>query len=660
MNKWFVVSVAALSLAGAAGMEVEFGEKNEVLGISAGESKFATGGGALWSATFASATNISVQTTVWADGAAEFSKTGEGLVWKDVALGGERGVLDAHMAIERRPDGSEAWRLEFDNRSKDWLLLSTDFPRLGRVFRNGQGDAMLPGGDHGARLEKRRVARKKAKTSRYLGYAPMVSAFFIGEDGLYIAAEDPDARIKSFVIEGEQNIFFRTPVELGAEGPRYNVVIAPLKGDWWAAARRYRGFALRQKWAAKGPIKDIPAYPRRICEIPLWINIHGKPGAASNVLERAKSVFPEFSTGLHWHLWQHSPHDVHYPEYFPEQPGSRECIAFCESIGQEPMPYTNARLWDATTSGYLMAEPYAVMRTDGKRQVEKYAPWTPHLAVMCPYCPEWHRVVGAFAGRILDELGAKSIFLDQIGAAEGVPCYDPRHGHPLGGGGWWYDGYEKALEPIRRKYNAKGAFITTEGGGEAYIGMVDGFLQVAERTPDDVPFHNAVYSGYTTYFCSPENTDDAPAAFRALQTRELLWGNTLGWFLEDILDKPDKCAILRELCMFRQANLDALAYGTLLDELRFCGEAGSATYEWLGRRPHFRLFDKTYKLPPSKFATMTDVIGNWWRTDDGKIVLLVANLTGEKREIVFSVYGCDRKARLELGPYELRRVIGER
>ena len=42
-------------------------------------------------------------------------------------------------------------------------------------------------------------------------------------------------------------------------------------------------------------------------------------------------------------------------------------------------------------------------------------------------------------------------------------------------------------------------------------------------------------------------------------------------FLQDVLDRPDKCAILRQLCAFRQANLDALAYGNLLDELRFAG-----------------------------------------------------------------------------------------
>ena len=659
------IAIAALMAAHAAkcgetpGLEVSFGKSNEVVGVKVGAAEFATGGGDLWTAEFACRDDFTNRVKVAAGCAASFTREKSGdadvLVWNDVPLGGERGILDARVRIEKRPDGSQAWRLEFDNRSAKWLLFSTEFPRLARVTRNGEGDALLPWKDHGARLFRKLVAAPKPHAVGYLGYAPMVSAFFIGEDGLYIAAEDPDARIKGFALTGNQDVCFRTPVELGAEGPRYDVVLAPLKGDWWAAASRYREFALRQKWCAKGPIKDIPDYPRRMCEIPLWINIHGHPDVASNVLARAREVFPGFATGLHWHLWQHSGHDVNYPEYFPEQPMTRECIEFCESIGQEPMPYTNGRLWSAATSGYLMAEPYAVLRADASRYVEKYAPWTPPLAVMCPSCPEWRRVVASFTGRILDDLGAKSLFLDQVGAAPGCACYDASHGHPLGGGAWWYDGYEKALAPIRRAYNAKGAFLTTEGSGEAYIGMVDGYLQVVARTPEDVPFHNAVYSGYTTYFCSPENNDDDPAAFRALQTRELLWGNSLGWFLQDILDRPDKCAILNQLCAFRQGNLDALAYGNLLDEMRFVGDVGSSTYEWLGRRPHFRLFDKAFKLPPSKFATMTDVIGNWWRTADGKVVLLAANLTDHPQTVRYRVYGTDEVAEIALAPHELRR-----
>ena len=654
-----VLCASAAALAGAR-MDVRLDGGGVLRSIAVGGAEFATGGGDLWKAVFASSSNLCERLDVAAGDAASFERTAahgcETLLWRDIPLGGMRGVLDARVDIERRTDGSQAWRLSFDCRTPHWKLFSTDFPRFARVTRDGEGDAMLPWRDHGARLFKKRSAGRRRRFD-YLGHAPMVAAFFIGADGLYIAAEDPDARIKSMYVEGEQNIRFETPVELGAEGPRYSVVLAPLKGDWWSAARRYRDFALRQKWAARGPVKDIPGYPRRICEIPLWINIHGHPDAASNTLARAKEIFPGWTTGLHWHLWQHSGHDVNYPEYFPEQPGTKECIAFCRSIDQEPMPYTNGRLWTATTSGFLMAEPYSIMRADGSRYIEKYAPWTPELAVMCPSRPEWHRVMLNFTSRILDGLGAQSIFIDQIGAAEGCACYDPAHGHPVGGGAWWYDGYEAALAPIRRAWNAKGAFITTEGAGEAYIGMVDGYLQVVERTPEDVPFHNAVYSGWTTYFCSPENNDDAPPAFRALQTRELLWGNSLGWFLPDILDRPEKCAILRELCAFRQANLDALAYGSLLDELRFAGPVGTTTYEWLGRRPHFRLFDKTFKLPPSRFAEMTDVIGNWWRTADGEVVLLAANLTDRPQTVEYRDCSTDAVKTLSLAPHELRRIV---
>ena len=663
---WLAASVSAVSAVYAAdgGMSISFDDSNTLRSIRVGETEFVTGGGPLWSATFVKNGAMTNRIVVSAHDATraerQESSTGVTIVWRDVPLGGEHGVLDVNVTMTKCADGAQEWRLSFDNQSKDWILFETEFPRLNRVTRDGEADAMLPWKDHGARLFRKWEGVEKEVVYQYLGHYPLVAAFFVGEDGLYIAAEDPDARQKTLVVGAGTGLRFHTPVEWGgvagkaAEGPRYPVVLAPLKGDWWAAANRYRAFAIKQKWCAKGPIKDIPTYPRRICEIPLWINIHGYPDVASNVLARAKTIFPDFSTGLHWHLWQHSGHDVNYPEYFPAQPGTKECIAFCESIGQEPMPYTNGRLWSASTMGFMMAEPYACMNADGRRAVEKYAPWTPPLAVMCPACPEWHRVMHGFAGRILDKIGARSIFMDQIGAAEGRACYDQSHGHPVGGGAWWYDGYEKALAPIRSAYNAKHAFLTTEGAGEAYIGMVDGFLQVVGRTPEDVPFHNAVYSGYPTYFCSPENNDDDPAAFRALQTRELLWGNSLGWFLPDILDKPDKCAILRELCEFRQKHLDALAYGNLLDKLRFASPVGQRTYEWLGRRPHYRLFDKSFKLPPSKFATMPDVIGNWWRRSDGKVVLLAANLTDRPQRVEYWVYGKKgESAEIQLRPFEV-------
>lgn len=58
------------------------------------------------------------------------------LVWRDIPLGGERGVLDATVRIAKNADGSQAWSLSFDNRSANWALFATDFPRLDRVVGN--------------------------------------------------------------------------------------------------------------------------------------------------------------------------------------------------------------------------------------------------------------------------------------------------------------------------------------------------------------------------------------------------------------------------------------------------------------------------------------------------------------------------------------------
>ena len=643
-------------------LTVDFNDRNELAEIRVDGVRFATGGGDLWTAEFLSADKTSLRLCASARG--EITRTsrevGDGrirLFWRGVPVGGDGATVDAVATIEIRPDGSQAWSLAFTRIPDGYALVSTVFPRLAGIIPAGGGDALLPAGDHGARLHRAWRSAAEPESVPYPAFTPMVSAFFQGETGLYIAAEDPDARIKSFRIEAGETVSFETPVQRGAEGPRHAVVLAPLAGDWWSAARRYRAFALRQKWAARGPIRDNPAYPRRFCEIPLWINIHAHPKEAEKIRRRVKETFPDFPTGIHWHLWQHSGHDENYPEYFPAQPGTHEVIEHAQADGQEMLPYANGRLWSVPTAGFTMAAPYAVMNRDGSRFTEKYAPTTPELAVMCPTCAKWQKVVQDFTGRILDELGAGSLFLDQIGAAPAIACHDPAHGHPVGGGGWWFDGYDALLAPIHAKANARGAFLTTEGAGEFCLGMVDGYMQLTMRTPQDVPFHNAVYSGYTTYFCSPENLDDDDASFRALQARELLWGNALGWFLPDILNRPSKCEILRSLCAFRQANLDALAYGTLLDELRFAGDVTRTTFSWLGRRQNFMLFTDAWALTPTERWETTDVIGNWWRTDKGETVLLAANLTDEERTVRYRPFGADGEAALTLAPHELRRVV---
>lgn len=583
-----------------------------------------------------------------ADGGAVF-------VWEGLDLPNATGAVTVRATVAWMADGASRWTLDVQNQSPVYGLAETQYPILRHVSQSGTADVLLPRPDLGARLIRKRAWGTRPAAFGCMGYYPMMTAFLQDGAGLYIAAHDSQARIKTLTVSGQHDVMFTTPVEhtgrpgQAAEGPRYAVTIAPFTGDWWQVAARYRAWALTTKWTAKGPIVTRADYPKRMAEIPLWLNIHGDPAEVSNVMTRVRALFPAIDAGIHWHLWQHSPHDVNYPEYFPAQPGTEACLAYCRSIGQEAMPYTNGRLWSVPLMSYPYVKPHAIIRPDGQPKVEKYGPVTPPLSPMCPWTDAWDETLNDFAGRILD-LGAGSLFLDQIGACAGSACYAPHHGHPVGGGSWYFEGYQKILAKTHARYAATNAFLTTEGSGEQWMNVVDGYLTVTQRQPDDVPFFHAVYSGYTTYFCSPENHEDDDRSFRAAQTRELLWGQALGWYHPLVLDTPSKCAIIRKLVNFRQAHKDCFAYGTLLGEVAFTEPVPDLAITWLGRKPFWAWKLPDYPLSATIRGTLPAWYGYVWKSaTTGKEMAFLANLADAPTTVRYTWKGVSRTATLAGG-----------
>ena len=81
-----------------------------------------------------------------------------------------------------------------------------------------------------------------------------------------------------------------------ADGPGFAVTVAAFAGDWWQAAKLYRTWALRQKWAAKGPIARRTDFPRAMSDIDVWdIVIADKAAVVSNEIVRLKKAFPASS-----------------------------------------------------------------------------------------------------------------------------------------------------------------------------------------------------------------------------------------------------------------------------------------------------------------------------------------------------------------------------
>ena len=387
-----------------------------------------------------------------------------------------------------------------------------------------------------------------------------------------------------------------------------------------------------------------------MCETPLWINIHGDSSVASNVLAKARERFPDFNTGLHWHRWNLWGHDSHYPEYFPTVSNVAETVSFLNGIGEKPMIYTNGRLWDAEIPSWQGAQPYATMRANGQLYIERYANKR-QQGVMCPSTACWQDTMAALADRITGELAAPGMFMDQIGAAGPRPCWNPAHGHALGGGTYWFDGYQRLLAKAHAITSSRGAFLTTEGTGETWMNNVDGYLCVTYLKADDVPFYPAVYSGYTTYFCSPQSGRDAPASFWALQARQVLWGVAPGWFDPAMVlsDNPviaEKRGMIERLCRFRQAHLGCFAYGELLDELRPAGKLGTVRVIWNGRWS---------KNAQAQDVEMPAVIGSVWRDADGRTVLFAVNLPDIPQTVAVGNRGFEGRT-LELAAREIKAV----
>ena len=238
------------------------------------------------------------------------------------------------------------------------------------------------------------------------------------------------------------------------------------------------------------------------------------------------------------------------------------------------------------------------------------------LVPMCPATPLWQAKVQEICHRLIAECGVNAIYLDQIGAAAPAECYDAAHGHPAGGGCHWTDGYRALLTPIKREAARAGAVLTTENTAEPYMDTIDAYLAWNPRNQEDVPLLPAVYSGYTTYFTSPQAPNDSLDAFCAAQARDFLWGSQLGWNGEWILSEPHRAKqrFQYELCRYRLAAKDFFVFGQLLDEVRPVNSVPEVAYVWNRNKPH------AVRLPA--------VLATLWKDDRGRLAVFVVNTSG--------------------------------
>ncbi|MBO4344615.1 MAG: hypothetical protein J5833_02595, partial [Victivallales bacterium] len=607
----------------------------------------------LWKLHFRKGTDPETTTTVNGNdvtaekASVERIENGIKFIWKGVAIG--NGTFDAVAKVVLN-EGQSEWTLEIDNHSTEFGLWDSEFPIIGNVIAKGTGDALLPRGNWGGSLHRNFNGGYNYNGTYPSMDAPLqMMALMRDGYGLYYGIHDGTASAKEICMSGGgTDMFTRLMAEdMGRPGSGrkadFPVVLQIFEGDWWKAAKIYRSWAVAQPWTRRGLIKNDPEYPKRLIDMGFWFLLGSGTdaqveGVVGNTMDRAfaKATVP---TGVHWYNWHQIPFDNSYPEYFPIKKGVAEATARMTKRGQVVMPYINGRLWDTGIDSFKAAKPSACVREDGTIYIEEYKSKR-KLAPMCPCTKIWQDKINEIGMRMREEVGVTGIYLDQIGHAPPRLCFNPDHGHPLGGGHHWVDGYRSMLSRLRAASVEKGLIFSTESTAEPYMDNIHASLAWEPRQDTDVPLLPAVYSGYTTYFTSPQEATDTLVAFRAAQGRDFMWGCQIGWHYFDILTDAhkEKFDFSMRLAKLRLATKDFMVFGELIGEVEPLNTIPIINMTWGYRTPHT--------------ATLPAVQSYQWADGNGRRCLYIINYSDSVQRFEFNL------PKLSSGKVALRRVNG--
>jgi imidazolonepropionase-like amidohydrolase len=597
----------------------------------------------------------------------------------------------------RADEPMSEWRIRLDGIS-GLAVDSVRFPRVAGIPPLGEGEELAVPLWMGQRTrEPRRVLAGPAGEGRRLGWfypgqlsLQAVALYRNGGPGLYAAADDSSNYRKSFAMWGEPGgtagyemvHLPENPGRAASYEPRYAALLGTFEGDWLTAAERYRAWGTKQRWARESRLTRglVPAWVR---ETGLWVWNRGRSPV---VLEPAVAL--KRATGMpvsvFWHWWHQGPYDTSFPDYLPPREGEgpfRDAVRKAQAEGLHAIVYMNQRLWCVNTPSWTAerGERFAVRNADGSLRTEVYNIFDPQpCATMDVATQGWRDKYAGIAERAIRDYDVDGIYMDQ--AVLSLVCYAPDHGHPVGGGHYWLDGFTELARDIRRRAGTERPIsLGGEGGGENWLPQLDMFLtlQVSmERYADPasgwevIPFFQSVYHAYgITYgtygsLTYPPYDDLWPAKtappealtlldrkysrqFYLEQARAFVWGMqpTLANFFASQLDqRPEEIGYAVRLARLRRQLPDYLLHGTMLRAPELHAPEVDVTMSRIS------IYAARQGGPTELHRRVPGAIAGAWRSPRGDVAITVASIADDSLALSARVdpaaYGLARGARL--------------
>jgi hypothetical protein len=517
----------------------------------------------------------------------------------DSALGDLKVVAKA--VLDKRGN-SVRWKLNVVSKSSEWGVWQVVFPQLALADPQTNAAVLFPRGP-GVVWHASGGTAMNLQGSYPDGWCTMqfmaVSLEGHKPSGLYLGAHDPwgsfkTLRARSISASRSLRLEFEHPApNMGIPGNGFALegefVWGLLRGDWFDAAMMYKAWAAKHAkwWPKTAERKDSPQWLR---ELNAWAMTGGAPSECVPQVKAFREFIGE-PIGFHWYRWHQVPFDNDYPHYFPTKEGFAGGVAELKAAGVYPMPYINGRLWDTHDRGSedyqftTMALPWATKQPDGTPFVEKYNSKETNqepvsLAVMCPSSPLWQNTVSNIVFRLTHECGNSGVYIDQIAAAPPKPCMDKSHGHPLGGGHWWMEGYWDMLHAIR-KTMPRDAILTTECNSEPFVRWFDGYLTWHWQFDGQVPAFPAIYGGQVQMFGRAyKGGATKDLALRMKAGQQLVFGEQLGWIDPSLIKEKENAEFFRQLTLLRSKFSHYFAAGQMMRPPKLLGEIPRVKADW--------------------------------------------------------------------------------
>lgn len=535
--------------------------------------------------------------------------------------------------------GAIRWSMRIDNPSEQWSVWRAVFPQLAIAELAAGAKVFVPkaAGEVQEAVWQRNYRFGGTYPGGWTSMQFMAAYDENGKTGLYLAVHDPWGSTKDISAQSDPAartlalVYDHPAPGMGSAGNDFELsgqaVWQLLRGDWFDAAVIYRDWVRSEaKWYPKlGPNgrEDTPLWMR---ELPAWA-LSG--GASKECAEQVKEFakFLQAPVGFHWYSWHQIPFDNDYPHYFPTKDGFREAVADLQGAGVFVMPYINGRLWDTRDRGTedfqftSLARAAATKDEKGEPYLESYSSKesdgsSVKLAAMCPTTQLWKDKMREIVLRLMGECGVKGVYIDQVAAAVPRLCFDPSHGHPLGGGHWWTESYWELLEGIRRSM-PDGHMLTTECNAEPYIHRFDGYLTWHWQYDGQVPAFPAVYGGAVQMFGRAyRGGPTKDLALRMKAGEQLVFGEQIGWINPGVVREKENAEFFRQIVRLRWALRRYFYAGEMARPPKRVGTIPRVTADWQWQ---------------GEWPVTTDAVmaGAWRLPAEKKLVLLAVNVADE-------------------------------